>query len=269
MANNRQNKGPVVVGGEPRIDFLPPETKKRKENRRQRRSFVALIILVAIVCGLGFSWSTALAATSADALKKEQAKTQALLAQQQKPEYVEARLAATDLKTAKDARLVASANEIMWADYFDLIRGQLPSGAIVAAFSMDTPSTLEITPEISVLLQKPHVASIFMAIQTPDVATADAIADNLQRVPAYADAIVVLIEWDPQYSVYKVEVLMGITVDALERRFFEKALVNPDAAGGEETEPDADTEEPDAPSASPDPESSASTETDDAIVSED
>ena len=46
MSANSKNAGPLVIGGEPRIDFLPVEIKERKKSRRARRSLIAWVRLV-------------------------------------------------------------------------------------------------------------------------------------------------------------------------------------------------------------------------------
>ena len=127
MSGSKNDRGPIVVGGEPRIDFLPTETKKRKEYRRQRRSLVALIIMVAVACAVAVVFTTTLAATGQLGLTVEQARTQDLVKQQL--QYSEAQGAAAELQTAQNAELVASATDVVWADYIDELVKALPPGA--------------------------------------------------------------------------------------------------------------------------------------------
>jgi hypothetical protein len=228
MSGSRNDHGPLVVGGEPRIDFLPTETKKRKEYRRQRRSLVALVIMVAVVCGLGVVFFASLAATSQATLIAEQARTQDLLKQQQ--EYAEAQSAAADLQTAEDARLVASATDVVWADYIDEIVKSLPEGALIRGLTIDGQSVLDVPVEASVLLQAPHVATVFLLIDTPNVATADLVLQKFKGLPYYADETAVTVEYkEPSY---RTSIMLFVTPEALERRYFKNPLPDESTTNG-------------------------------------
>src|SRR5690554_4082752 len=101
--SNKDTTG-LVVGGEPRIDFLPPEVKAGKRARRTLRSLIALVLAVVVVCAGGYVFASSLAVQAQVALAEEQAKTQALL--QEQSQYSEARTVAGQVSAATDARLV-------------------------------------------------------------------------------------------------------------------------------------------------------------------
>ena len=46
MSGTKKDATALVIGGPPRIDFLPLEVKQRKENRKSRRSLITLVIVV-------------------------------------------------------------------------------------------------------------------------------------------------------------------------------------------------------------------------------
>lgn len=229
MSGSKKDHGPLVVGGEPRIDFLPPETKKRKENRRQRRSLVALVIMVAVVCALGFGFSTTLAASAEATLKEEQTRTANLLAQQR--DYAEARSVQTDIATAMNARLAATATEIMWSDYVTELLAGMPEGAQTRGISIDAQSALELTPTTETLLQHPRVATLLLTVDTTDLVVADAVLAYLKTVPAYADAWTSSVAVGPEAG-FRMDITLDIDSTAFERRFF----VNPPADAATEDE---------------------------------
>lgn len=238
MSGSKRDHGPIVVGGEPRIDFLPTETKKRKENRRQRRSFVALVIIVAIACGLGYYSSTALAVASQDALEAERLRTKELLAEQS--QYAEAAAAVSELRTVKNAQLVGSSTEIIWADYLAKVRSALPPEASFVEYAVDGLSSIETLPLVNVLLQRPRVATITFVFATPTVQVADAVLVSLQGQPFYADSTISLVDWDTEHQYYAVTSTIHITSEAFAGRFAEAAETDDDST--ETDEPATGTE---------------------------
>jgi hypothetical protein len=228
----KNDRGPIIVGGEPRIDFLPPETKKRKENKRQRRSLVALVFMVLIACAVGFVFSASFAASSQAALDAERLKTGVL--QREELKYVEAQTAQADIDGARNARLVGSATEIMWSDYLNGLLAGMPEGATVLEISVDSQSALELTPVPDAPLQQPRVATLSLSLNVGDLFVARSVITYLKTVPAFADVRASSLALG-QDSGYGMSVVLNINSDAFERRFFE----NPPA----DTPADATTED--------------------------
>ena len=229
MSGSKSDYGPVVVGGPPRIDFLPTETKMRKENRRQRRSLIALVIMIAAVCALGFVFSTSFAATSQAALDVERAKTSELLSQQ--VEFGEVRTVQADIDGIRNARLVGSATEVIWSDYLNGLLGGMPTGSIVREVAVDSQSALELTPLPDVPLQRARVASITLVVGVSDLFVADQVMTYLKTVPAFADTRTSAVGLN-QDGGYEMDIVLNIDSDAWARRFF----VNPPADAATEDE---------------------------------
>jgi hypothetical protein len=222
MSAAKNEHGPLVVGGEPRIDFLPTETKKRKEYRRQRRSLVALVIVVAVACAFGFVFSTSLAANSQATLEAEQAKTAVLLTQQK--EYAEVRTVQGDIDAATSARLVGSATEILWDEYVMGLVAGLPEGSrltpgTTSSVTIDSQSTLELAPAPDVPLQNARVASIALLVDVTDLSVGDAVIEYLKTVPATADVTTTVLSRQPE-SIYRMTITLNVNSEAFERRFF-------------------------------------------------
>ena len=219
MSGSQRDHGPIVVGGEPRIDFLPTETKKRKENRRQRRSFVALVIVVALACAVGYVFTAQLAVSGQVALDKERLLTKDLISQQ--GEYSEAASAVNTLRTIGSAQIVGSAPEILWADYLKKVQAALPAGAAFVSYSVDGLSSLETLPEIKVLLQQPRVATITFVFSTPTIQVADAVLVSLEGRPFYADSTISVIDWDEEHLYYAVSATLNITAESFAYRYMD------------------------------------------------
>lgn len=244
----------LVIGGEPRIDFLPPEVKQRKQSRKTRRSLIALVVIVMVACAAGYVFATSLALQSQLALADEQAKTSALLSEQAK--YAEARTVSGQVAATQNARLVGTAHEILWQAYLAELNATLPSGMAITAVEIDSMSATDLPPAASVPLETERVATITMMAQTPTLASAAAWLDNLRELRGFADLWATPATWNG--VAYEIEVRLNINASAFEKRFFQGYGETSDApADGEgESTPEPESTEgpateeptPDAPS---------------------
>jgi hypothetical protein len=206
----------LVVGGEPRIDFLPPEVKAGKKARKTRRSLAVLVVLVLVACAGGYVFATSLAVQSQLKLAAEQAVTQQLLSEQ--AEYAEARTVANQLASTMNARLVGSATEIEWRNYLTSLQASLPSGVVIQTFAIDSQSALESAPVPSILLQQPRVAAITFTASAPSLPKIDQLLVRLRGLTGFADAAATTISLDG--DTYFVDVILNVNSDALEKRHF-------------------------------------------------
>ena len=214
MSDKKQD-GLLVIGGEPRIDFLPLEIKQRKANRRARRSLVFLVIAVVAVCITGYVFSTGLAVASQAELDLARARTAQLLAEQGK--YSEASSVAANRDTAINAAKVGSSTEILWKPYLNELVGTLPNDTQITALTVNSQSSLELAPVTAVLLEKPRVATIEFTASTKSLTRAGEILDRLEDLPGFADATVTAINYDEE-SGFIATVELNINAEAFERR---------------------------------------------------
>lgn len=255
MSGARTDSTGLVIGGEPRIDFLPPEVKAGKHARRTRRILGALVIVVLIACAGGYVFATALAVQSQLALASEQAKTAALLSEQAK--YTEARTVGSLIDAAQDARLVGTAREILWQAHLAQLRDTLPSRMAIIKIDVDSISAIETVPVASVPLQTERVATISIKASAPNLSSTSVWLDNLRDVRGFADVWASPARWEADH--YEVEVKLNINASAFEKRFFE-GYVEGAAAVSEQDSDSSESEE-----VTP-PEDAKSTEPDDATT---
>lgn len=231
----------LVIGGEPRIDFLPPEVKERKNARKTRRGLIALVIVVMVACAGGYVFATSLALQSQGALADEQAKTAALLAEQ--AEYSEVRTVAAQLAAVKDARLMGTAAEILWMAQLAELQASLPAGMLIIKADIDSVSAMEPAPVVTVPLETERVATVKMTATAPTLASIADWLDNLRELPGFADVWSTPATWEGDH--YEVEVRLNINAEAFAKRYFE---VKSDGASEEEdAEAASTTEGTDAP----------------------
>jgi anti-sigma factor RsiW len=231
MSAAKKESTGLVVGGEPRIDFLPPEIKARKQARRTRRSLLVLSLIVVAVCAAGYVFAAALASLAQTSLAEAQERTQVLLKEQ--AEYSDVRTVTGQISATENARILGSATEVLWKNYLAQLVGTLPAGVTIEKFTVVGQSATDVAPVPSVLLQNARISTITFSVRMPALADAEAILVNLKSLPGYADAWVTPIEVSPD-GTYTAEFTLNVNSDVLERRF----SANPDADdGGPATEP--------------------------------
>jgi len=226
MSGTKQDGATLVIGGEPRIDFLPLEIKERKKNRRSRRSLIFLVIAVVGACIVGYVFTAGLAVQAQVQLDTERARTQFLLKEQAK--YSEARTVATDIDNSKAAALVGSSTEIMWKNYLRELKNVMPSNTTIVSFGIDSQNTLELAPVVTAPLEQPRVATLTFTARTNSLARADQLTVNVKQLPGFADATTTTIAAEDDSS-YMVNVIVHINDSVFERRFFENPVTEDDA----------------------------------------
>ena len=226
MSGTKQDGATLVIGGEPRIDFLPFEIKERKKNRRSRRSLIFLVIAVVGACIVGYVFTAGLAVQAQLQLDTERARTQFLLKEQSK--YAEARTVAGDIDNSKAAALVGSSTEIMWKSYLRELKNVMPSNTTIVAFGIDSQNTLELAPVVTAPLEQPRVATLAFTARTNSLARADQLTVNVKELPGFADATTTTIAAEDDSS-YMVNVIVHINDSVFERRFFENPVAEDDA----------------------------------------
>ena len=236
---SKRNSVDVIVGGEPRIDFLPPEIKARKEARRTRRFLLVLVALVGVVCLAAYVFASNLTLQARVQLEQAQAETSNLL--QQQSQFAEVRSLATKLDSSRNARLVASATEVLWNDYLRELQAKLPEGATVVAYTVDSQSALEAAVAPDGPLQGSKVATITLTVMVPSLAHVEALLINFPSLTGYAGASVTTATLDSSDDgdLYTANVILNVNADAFAKRFFEAEAA---PAATTETTPEGDGE---------------------------
>ncbi|MBF0672653.1 MAG: hypothetical protein IR160_08715 [Salinibacterium sp.] len=219
----------VVVGGEPRIDFLPPEIREKKQFRRRIRALIMLVVVVAAGCVVAYVGVSTLALSAQVALAAEQDRTRELI--QAQNQYSEARMVESRVAAIRDARLVASANAVRWADYIAELQATMPEGGVVTGVTVDSFSATEaVAVEADPLYAVPTVGVLIDATLPSLAAIADWVdaLEQVSGVVAYTPGSATLSEGG-----YTIQVGVSASEERFERRYFESPGSEP---AGEATE---------------------------------
>ena len=210
----------LILGGEPRVDLLPPEVFKRRQAKAVRRGLgIGTVGLLAIVLA-GTGAATYVAGQAQAQLLAAQSTTTDLLAEQTK--YAEIRTAQSQVDLVKAAQQVGVSTEIDWETYLLAVQGTLPASVVIESVIVDSASPILLYPQPTVPLQGARVATVdFTASSTvlPDV---PAWLNGLTTLPGFADALPGSVTLDETTGVYAVAIKMHVNEAAYAERFASK-----------------------------------------------
>lgn len=179
-------KQPLVVGGVPGVDLLPPEVRIAKRSRRTRRGVVAAAVAVVVLAGAGAVAAKAQSLVAEAELSVAQARTIDLVAQQAQFSSV------TDVQTEIDertaARSVVTSGEITWRDVLEAVRATLPAGTELATVSVESAPPMELFEQATVPLQGERIATVSFTTRSADPTVGPAVLDALTGIDGFVDA---------------------------------------------------------------------------------
>ena len=131
-ARARSGKAPLVVGGQPRANLLPPEIILKRKQLKTRRALRAGVLLVAIGTAAGCVGDLRRRLGRAGAARGSRRSTQAALVARAGPATSEVRDVQSTIATIKAGQQVGASTEIDWRDYLTAAAGD-PAGGRHAA----------------------------------------------------------------------------------------------------------------------------------------
>ena len=209
-----RNVSNIALGGEPRVNLLPPEVALRKKARGVRRGLIALVIAVVVLVAGGYAFAAFRSIEAQAGLAVAQQRTQGLLTDQLK--YTDVTLVTGNVQAVKDARTVGTSTEVAWNDYYVKIRDILPVGAALETFTVDGRAPWE--PEFLPAgpLREPRAATITFVLVANAPIDYQAFAKKLAAIDGFADASPDVLE---QNGAYKATFTLTLNTDALSGRF--------------------------------------------------
>lgn len=218
----------VIVGGEPRIDFLPPEIREKKKARRTIRGLILLVVMVIAVCVVAYVGTTTIAIASQVRLEAAREDTQNLLRAQ--GEYSEARQVSATVESAKDARLVASAPEVLWVPYLTAVAQKLPADAVITSVEIDSVTATEAPPVPKEGVESPRTGTVVLDGLFPSLSAIAEWLDNVESLRGFAGYTISEAALDESGG-YTIQLSLHIDEGAAELLYFEQAAGDASAAG--------------------------------------
>lgn len=176
-----QTEPRLLLGGEPRVQLLPPTVAAREKVRGAQRMVVLLVVAAVAVAGAMYGLGVYLSASAQAGLESEQGVTQDILKQQ--ANYKAGADAADMVQQLQQAQQVATSLEVDWAPILRTFQASLPAGASMANVTVENQAPWEqaLVPEGA--LRTPRIAVVSLVIASPgpiDVSTMAAAMSDIQ-----------------------------------------------------------------------------------------
>ena len=178
-------RGILSLGGEPRVDLMPPEVRLARRGAGARNGLIVLFILVVGAVGGGTVFFTSLAGAAQSRLEAEQAVTTDLLTQQSK--YVEVRKVSNAITAAEAAARVGASAEIDWQTFLLQVASTFPGGSAVTGVTIDSASPVVAFAQPTGALSAPRIATALLNVHTKDLPDAKAWIDSVFLVDGVSE----------------------------------------------------------------------------------
>lgn len=211
----KARKSPLVVGGVPRADLLPPSVMAERRLRRAARGVgIGLIASLVLVLG-GVAASFVHATTAAVVLEAERARTNELLASQS--EYAEVSAALGSIDRLSQAESAVGAMDVEWQPYLSEIESMLPAGTTVTSVNVTAATPTVALPESLGAAGDTRAATLMYTVAGPDLAAMRDWLLALTELEGYSSAMLLSVS-DVQ-GLYSAQVEIGVNSDIYSNRF--------------------------------------------------
>jgi uncharacterized protein YcfL len=207
----------LVIGGEPRVDLLPPEVREERRGKAMRRRLGLGVVGVLLLALAGTGGATALAMRDQALLLEEQNRTASLLAEQSK--YIKVRAVQDQVGLVQAAQQVGASTEIDWKAYLDSVQKTLPSSVTIDTVSVDSATPLDIYAQPTSPLQGARVATVSFVAKSAGLPDVPTWLTALSTLPGYADALPGSVNLDESTGTYTVNITMHVNDAAFSKRF--------------------------------------------------
>jgi Tfp pilus assembly protein PilN len=208
-------KAPLVVGGQPRANLLPPEIIVKRKQLKTRRALRAGVLLVAVVTAAACVGTFGIASVAQVQFVAAQQTQTRLVAEQ--GAYGEVRDVQNTIATITAGQLVGSSTEIAWEDYLTQLQGTLPEGVVLKNVSIESGTPMSAFGQSDGPLQGARVAALTFTATSATLPTFPEWLRSMAELPGFVDATPGSVK--QENGIYIAEVLMHINSEAFSMRF--------------------------------------------------
>jgi Tfp pilus assembly protein PilN len=206
---------PLVVGGQPRANLLPPEIVLKRKQLKTRRALRFGVVLVAIGTAAACALTFGVASVAQVQLAGAQDTQTRLIAEQ--GQYSEVRDVQDTLARITAGQLVGSSTEINWQGYLTDLQATLPPGVTLKTVSITSATPMSAFPQSDAPLQGARVAELTFTAVSPTLPTIPDWLRSMAKLPGFVDATPGTVK--QENGVYTASVLMHINAEAFSMRF--------------------------------------------------
>jgi Tfp pilus assembly protein PilN len=208
-------KAPLVVGGEPRANLLPPEIILKRKQLKTRRALRAGVLLVALATAAGCVATFGVSSVAQVQLAIVEQQQSDLVIEQ--AGYQKVRDVQLTLATITAGQQVGSSTEVNWRSFIQEIQDNLPAGVALQTVKVETGTPMQAYPQSDAPLQGIRVGSISFTASSATLPNTAEWLRALDDMSGYVDAIPGSVKQEG--SAYTAEVLMHFNEQAFSLRF--------------------------------------------------
>jgi Tfp pilus assembly protein PilN len=208
-------KAPLVVGGQPRANLLPPEIILKRKQLKTRRALRAGVLLVAVATAAACVGTFGVASVSQVQFAAAQETQTRLVAEQ--GAYGEVRDVQNTIETITAGQLVGSSTEIAWEAYLTQLQATLPSGVVLKNVAIESGTPMAAFGQSDGPLQGARVASLTFTATSETLPTFPEWLRSMADLPGFVDATPGSVK--QENGIYIAEVLLHINSEAFSMRF--------------------------------------------------
>jgi len=206
----------LVIGGDPRVDLLPPEVRSARRNARTRRGFTWGVLAVLLVVVMAVAGAFGLNVMAQAQMLAAQARTNDLLAQQQK--YVQVRNVQNQVDIAAAAQQVGASTEVDWESFITAIGTVEPAGLKMTSTTVDSASPIAVYQQSTDPLQGPRIATVTVVTASAGFPDISAWVTSIQKIKGVADVSAGAVNRD-ETGVYTSTVVIHLSDEWFTKRF--------------------------------------------------
>jgi hypothetical protein len=208
-------KAPLVVGGEPRANLLPPEIILKRKQLKTRRSLRVGVVLVAIVTVAGCAGTFGITTAAQVQLAATQQQHNALVLEQ--AQYAAVKDVQLTIETIKAGQEVGSSTEVNWRAYILALQKTLPAGVTLQTVKIESGTPMTVFQQSDAPLQGARVGAISFTATSKTLPSIPDWLRGLVDMPGYVDAIPGSVK--SEGDAFTAEVMMHFNADAFSKRF--------------------------------------------------
>jgi hypothetical protein len=206
----------LVLGGEPRVNLIPPEVGERARRRRTRSYLVVAVVAAVALVLAAYAAATVRSLAVHQILEAEKTRTTQLL--EQRAAYADTIAVTQAVGIIELTREQATSTEVIWADILDKITAQLGTSTY-AEWSAQAPAPWVAPLATSTPLAKPLVATMTLTVRSASPIDTSALYRRLLELDATADMNYTFLEQPDGELLYLATMTINLDADALAGRF--------------------------------------------------
>ena len=206
----------LTVGGESRVDLLPPEVRFVRKAKIIHRRLGFVVFLVVILMAGGIALVRAQAIQAQVNLSIEQANTASLLMQQRK--FGQVQKVQNAIASIQAAQQVGTSTEINWEQYLSSVQATLPPNVTLDTVNIDSATPFAPYTQATAPLQGSRIATLSFTAKSSTLPEVPAWLNALTTLPGYADASPGSVTRNAT-GTYSVSITMHINQAAFTHRF--------------------------------------------------